>query len=428
MYAAGDTPFRWEFAQPHAVVGPPLGLVVHGIDADGLHLSLIESLGDVGLRLSGRRIDPQALPHLELRYRSERPLRLRLASAPDLRPALDHGKDVDLPSGLHTRTLPLRELLPADERAPLAQLRLWLQGTPGQLIQLHTLRLLPAACAGAACLPARVELPLGLTGARALAARDAVRAQQPQALIGMRAPEPLVAASSALQALGVLPMALFGALLLAAGAGIGALRDGPARSTLALLLGAGLPIALLGLGLPRFPDQTGDALLLGALALALWLARPQRSRLNRTTAATAWRQALGFTALGLLGLVLAAVLSEGPLRWPAPDRLLRYAAFAVLQQLWLARFALPHLQRLGTGRFAVPAAALLFAGLHLPNLELMVLTALAGFGWAVLAQRHGRLWPQVVSHVVLGLAAVTLLPPELLRSAEVGGRFVLAPT
>lgn len=427
LYAAGDTPLRWDFSDPRAVVGPPLGLVVEGIDPDGLQLSLVDSLGDLGLRLSGRLIDPQALPRLELNYRSEHPLRLWLASAPDLRPVLEHGEGVELAPGRHTANLSLRELLPANVTAPLAQLRLWLQGASGQVIELHSLRLLPGDCGGAPCLPARVELAAGLSGARTLAARDAIQLQQPQTLIGMRAAEPLVGASAALRALGALPMALLGALLLAAGAGVAALADGRIRSAAALSLGALLPIALLALGLPRFPDQIGDALLLGALALALWLARPRRQRSIRSERAPAWRLALGMTALAVLALLATSVLTESAPRWPAADRVLRYIAFATLQQLWLTRFALPHLQRLGLQSTAVPAAALLFAGLHLPNLELMALTAVAGCGWAALAQRHGRLWPQVVSHVVLGLAAVTLLPPELLRSAEVGGRFVLAP-
>jgi hypothetical protein len=44
-----------------------------------------------------------------------------------------------------------------------------------------------------------------------------------------------------------------------------------------------------------------------------------------------------------------------------------------------------------------------------------------------MAERHGRLLPQIASHAALGLATAALLPPTLLRSLEVGGRYVFAP-
>jgi membrane protease YdiL (CAAX protease family) len=408
------------------VVGPPQGLREAVPAADGLALRLDDGHGNLGLRLSGRLIDPQALPRLELSYRSEQPLLLQFAAAADFRPQLQGGPTIELPAGSHTETWPLHTLLPPASQQPLAQLRLWLHGVPGQRLLLRQLRLLPAECAPP-CLPPRLHLDPWLTGARALAARDQVHALQPQSLIGAPAPPLLIQSAAWLQSLGTLPMGLLGLLTVLAGAALRLLSRPRLHSALALLLGAALPIALLALGLPRFPAQLGDALLLAALALSLWLARPRGVAVPTAPAHQAWKQAAAFTAIGLLGLLLVAALSESAPSWPSAERLLRYALFATLQQLWLARFALPHLQRLGLGAWAIPAAALLFAGLHLPNLELMALTAAAGLIWAALALRHGRLWPQVLSHIALGLAAVALLPPELLRSAEVGGRFVLTP-
>jgi len=429
-YAAGESPFDWRFSDSDAVVGPPLGLQVLQRDAQGLSLALINSQADLGLRLSGHRIDPRSLPRLRLYYRADAALELRLAVASDLRPSLDAGPPLQLSPGTHRLELMLAERLPPGA-VSLAQLRLRLQGAPGSTLQLQRAVLLPERCGEAGCPPSRVNLTLQRSTAASLAERDALLSRQPQALIG--APHsPWLVGLIAVAADAHWGLRLLAALTLL---GLGALLHhrcrGRAHALGALALGALLPIGLLAVGLPRFPSHWSDALLLGALVLVIWRLRAPARVAPAAAAGPAWSAAALLSVGALLLMLAALLLTTSQLAYDArplsAERLLRYGAWAGLQQLWLARFTLPHLQALGLSRASVPAAALLFAGLHLPNLELMGLTLIGGLGWAWLAQRYGRLLPQATSHALLGIAAIALLPPALLRSAEVGGRFVFAP-
>ena len=76
---------------------------------------------------------------------------------------------------------------------------------------------------------------------------------------------------------------------------------------------------------------------------------------------------------------------------------------------------------------AALAAGAGFGLLHLPNLSLMRATFVGGTAWAWLGQKHRALLPLAASHVVLGLAWLWLAPTWLLRSAEIGGRFLMPP-
>ena len=286
-------------------------------------------------------------------------------------------------------------------------------------------------------------------------------------------------AAAAVTALSPALAATLGALIALLAWALARFFRGRTRASGALLLGAILPAALLSLGMPRFPPELVDTLLLAGWALALLALWPRERILMRTTTeaphapapdilsvetqdtrvpsaaeqvatpdsqgdaaapvltsrtpagAAAWLVALGFTVMGVVALAAWAWL-EGPELRVDPrafevERLLRYIAWAALQQVWLARFALPQLRALGLGPWTLLLAGLLFAALHLPNLELMGLCFIGGSAWAWMAARHGRLLPQIASHAALGLATAALLPPTLLRSLEVGGRYVFAP-
>ena len=100
LYRREASPFRWDFADPRARVGPLQGLQQESGGEDALALSLMQGSGDFGLRLSGQRIDPAVLPTLRLDYRSDRPLRLRLRAAADLQPQTRPGAWI----GLSART------------------------------------------------------------------------------------------------------------------------------------------------------------------------------------------------------------------------------------------------------------------------------------------------------------------------------------
>lgn len=488
LYRREASPFRWDFADPRARVGPLQGLQQDSGRGDALALTLTQSSGDFGLRLSGQRIDPAVLPTLRLDYRSDAPLRLRLRAAADLQPQTRPGAWIDLPARTDTMTQAAAEVgglpialgptLPLLD-GPIAQLRLEFEAEPGQRFSLRSAELLPPRCGPKPCIPPRLALPADASTRWLLAVRDEQLAAAPQLRVGADANEPLARAAAAVTALSPALAATLGALIALLAWAFARFRSGPTRASAALLVGAITPALLLSLGLPRFPPEPGDALLLAGWALALlalWPRErtsmhataevPQRSapeftaaetqdtqaptvaetverpdpqgdsaspELTRQTpsAAAAWLVASGFTVLAVVALAAWAWLEAPELRLDPrafdAERLLRYAAWAALQQLWLARFALPHLRALGLGPWTLLLAGLLFAALHLPNLELMGLCFIGGCVWAWMAERYGRLLPQIASHAALGLATAALLPPELLRSLEVGGRYVFAP-
>ena len=78
-------------------------------------------------------------------------------------------------------------------------------------------------------------------------------------------------------------------------------------------------------------------------------------------------------------------------------------------------------------RAAALACGLLFALMHAPNFALMLFTLAGGSIWAWLGQRHRALLPLAASHAVLGVWLMHVAPSWLLRSAEVGGRFLMPP-
>lgn len=453
LYSRDASPFRWDFRDPEALVGPVLGAQIgdRSGDATGaLALTLTEGDANLGLRFSGRRVDPDTLPRLRLSLASAQPLQWRLAATRDLRPDLPFGPWMPWPlvsggspadgfdPGSNTFETDLAPLLPALE-APIAQLRLHLKGTPGQTVELRALSLHPR-CAEQRCLPPRQDLPHRLLPSQLLAARDAALREAPQARVGTQAPEWLVHGVLAMRALS-LPQAVALALLLVIACALSARwLSPPGQRRLALAFGAGLPVLLLSLGLPRFPPQPADGVLILGWVLTLWWLRPSGANAplamapGSTPASTllgtrrAWRSTLVVTAAGLVLLGLLSLFGGGPDTASIDfERAQRYLAWAALQQVWLALFLLPHLREPGKDAQTAVLAGLLFAALHLPNAELMALCLIGGWAWSRIALKHGSLLPQILSHAALGLAASALLPQSVLRSLEVGGRYVFAP-
>lgn len=430
LFAAGGSPYAWRFADPDALAGPPLAATVLGrSEAGGLQLQLPQGHANLGLRLSGRRIDRDAVPQLRLQLHSEQPLRWRLAAAADLRPDVPAGpwqtwrpEDAAAPSALL-----LEELLPRLDADPV-QLRLQLEGQRDQQVALQTLSLHPLACGAQYCLPDHLQLDWRSLPGSLLAQRDAAVQQSPQPRVGSTAPGWTVWMAAQMHGFGLIAALLAGTLWVLAALALRRQCSARRRTALALLLGAGLPMLLLAFGLPRFPPAAADAALIALWLLAVLILRPVAAPIAAGPARSAWIEAGVLSAAGL-ALLLAASLAAGQQAPALPDheRLLRYLGWVALQQLWLARFLLPHLQGLGIQRALPIWAGLLFCALHLPNDGLMLLTFVGGTAWAWLALRHGRLLPQIASHAALGLAAMALLPPGLLRSLEVGGRFVFAP-
>jgi membrane protease YdiL (CAAX protease family) len=73
------------------------------------------------------------------------------------------------------------------------------------------------------------------------------------------------------------------------------------------------------------------------------------------------------------------------------------------------------------------AAGTVFALLHMPNFSLMLATLFAGSVWAWQGYRHRALLPLIATHALLGWLLVLATPAWLLRSAEIGGRFLMPP-
>ncbi len=208
--------------------------------------------------------------------------------------------------------------------------------------------------------------------------------------------------------------------------------DTPTGAGIDLVLGLGPLVALTaGLGLGERPTPSALTLLL--LALAYMYSRVERqtftvdrkagARAGRPDngAALAWRDALLMTAGIALAIGLTALVSAQPPR-PDGERALLYLPFVVLQQLLLLGFLLPRARTLMP---TAPAAfaAVLFALPHAPNFALMVGSGFVAWLWSRLFLRYQAPFPILVSHYLLGLAAVFCLPPEVLFSAESSLRF-----
>lgn len=143
----------------------------------------------------------------------------------------------------------------------------------------------------------------------------------------------------------------------------------------------------------------------------------------------AWRNALAFTAL-VIGVLLAyrlLVQPDHPLRWPTPDKLMRYAAWALFQQWLLNRVLAKEAVRMTGGNQPLAAAIVagLFGLLHAPNFALMCATCIGAFVWTQLYFRRPYVLPLAVSHVMLSVSLITLTPPWLVRNAEIGARFFM---
>jgi hypothetical protein len=187
-----------------------------------------------------------------------------------------------------------------------------------------------------------------------------------------------------------------------------------------LLLGYGPILALtLGLGLDEEIGSQNATWL--ALALGFQLSGWRSPGSHWLGGRQAWTAMLKMLAIGGSALLLAAAASD---YWqlPGAQRVAGYLPFVLLQQAMLLGFVLPRVAALAPGR-ALPISAGLFALAHAPNFALMLLSLLAAGWWISQFQRHRSWLPIIVSHYLLGLLAITCLPPHWLYSAEVGLRY-----
>jgi membrane protease YdiL (CAAX protease family) len=122
-------------------------------------------------------------------------------------------------------------------------------------------------------------------------------------------------------------------------------------------------------------------------------------------------------------VVIAVGFSTGSLRFSHrtfPLRLERYL-WPFIQQYLLLGFLNRRLQNVvGKGQASTFVTALIFAGMHTPNVTLMIATLTGGVIWAWTFQRHPNLFATTISHILLGAVLGHSLPAWLLPNMKIG--------
>lgn len=442
LWADQRTPWAWDFSQPGSIVlAGSRGIEVIARDADGLRLRISPPASAVSLALRGERIDPLLVGLIDLTMEAAPPVRVSVLGGRDDGFAAWSSVDVDgaAPPPLEVTDVGTR---------PFEVLQLHLETPQPAEIRLVSLELLPprqlevGVCATQAtldatlaqCAPrlARFTAPGMGTTERLLWWRDALLAQRPGAVVTAATGHWSMAHWLPDEA-GFLPyllLAIASTLFMAALARRRVRHPTRAGAALELAMVLALPVILLACGWPGDDLAPAVALLFVlclAIALALRDPTPDWQILGDAQA----RRAAGLFTLAAGGALLALGMwlsTDMDARALQPERLWRYPLWAALQQWLLIRTIAPRTRQLSDSpAVAAVLAGALFGLLHLPNFGLMLATFLGGSVWAWLGFRYRALLPLVLSHALLGLLLVGNLPAWLLRSAEVGGRYLMVP-
>jgi membrane protease YdiL (CAAX protease family) len=160
---------------------------------------------------------------------------------------------------------------------------------------------------------------------------------------------------------------------------------------------------------------------LAAVAVALIIASTARSRrlwalarsVDPAGARGAWVAALGFTAVALCVLAVAAVVvarrAGVPLaarfgNWHMLAAAPLYFGWALLQQYIFQFYWLGRWLRLVPAWAAVALTVVAFSAVHFPRWPVMALTLVACTVWSLIYLRWRTLLPLVISHGLLGTA------------------------
>jgi len=116
------------------------------------------------------------------------------------------------------------------------------------------------------------------------------------------------------------------------------------------------------------------------------------------------------------------------LRWhadrPFLAQLLLGFGWGLVQQYVLQSFINRRAQTIrGPGWFSILLVAVIFAGLHLPNPWLTVITFAGGLIWAAVYQRAPNIFALAVSHSVMTWFLVSTLPTSALNHLRVGFKY-----
>lgn len=462
--ARGDSRIAFEFDQARDLIAGGVDDGVSGlIEADGvLRGRLSAGRANLRLNLRGLQLDASRFRRLQARIEVDAPARLalifdepgrleQLSRQIDLRAGWNE-LDIDLGAPAWTPNAGGPTQPWGGSSARIGEFRLYLAGPAGLGFGLDYLRFRGAATqspeqtpalewidAGTARarlyrglpLRARPDARLGVlldvgsdSPERTLVLRDAVRAADAEALFwpAWRGVPELQATKPAVAPIGWSPgwisVALYALLALMIRWRRRELTRATAR--IDLLVGYAPLLAMsLGLGLAEQAPPATLAWLAAALAFQLsgvrsldthWLGNP-----------TSWGTTIRPSGIAAIALLAVALLQS---HWLLPgfQRVAWYLPFVLLQQLLLLGFLWPRAQALMPQHARLLAAAL-FALAHAPNFALMLLTLLAAWWWLALFERHRAWLPILASHYLLGLLAITCLPPDFLYSAELGLRY-----
>ncbi len=433
LRAEGRTPWEWDFSNPESIVAPGSeGYSEPRFSQEGLSLQApADGAVDLSLALRGDYIDIAAVDYIELELATDAKSCVTLLPHRGMtRPAwVEHWVE----AGAHTLQVPTSHI----GAEPAEGLQLRIDTAPGT--KLHFTRLALRTSPATATFTTATD---AATPERLLAFRDDVLRQSPSTLVQAPAPWQVPARALAkaqwLESVALLlPFACLLATLLALQLAHARLKQNnalsPRRAALELALVVLPCIALLLAGWPQRGANHPLAMLAFIFAMVSWLAPVPRlasqAPMRWIGDAAAWRDALFATLAAVVLFAPLYLLPDGDhIASRSEDRFWRYPLWALLQQGLLLFAIAPRCLHITRGN-ALAAAALsgvVFALLHLPNFALMLATLAGGMLWAMLGYKHRALLPLAVSHAALGLWITHAAPHWLLRSAEVGGRFLMA--
>lgn len=447
QWIRGEGPWRWSLDRSGDIVWPgSRGLARAG--SAGAAGQVTDGVAEFSLALRGTTIDLALVDSVVLLGEFSAPARVLVLG--NTRDRTFVVAEAQVPAG----EAPMQLVPAAIEPGVLDALRLRVETAPGSRIALRRFALLPprdlvvGSCAAAATVQATLaQCPHPVAALRAPASlrpepvllwRDELLARRPGALVrtgdaATRA-TPLAAPQRLEGPLGTgIAIALVALPLLVAATSRMRRAPSPRRALVELALVLAPWFLLLWGGWPSDDDEASISLLLLSSIVAALALRSVATDWTWRGDARAWRASLWLVvfALPLLAATALANAWDGDGLVPRPfaaAKFWQYPPWAVLQQVLLMHAITPRL-RLATRSDAAAAlaAGAVFGLLHLPNLSLMLATFVVGTAWAWLGQKHRALLPLAASHVVLGLAWLWLAPTWLLRSAEIGGRFLMPP-
>lgn len=174
-------------------------------------------------------------------------------------------------------------------------------------------------------------------------------------------------------------------------------------------------------------DLSLRALVAGLLLASPWFHHDSRARLGLRFD-NFWSALVGVLRFSLVaaGLAIGAgffLKSIDPPRNAAIE-LAYYFAWAIAQQFALQSVILRRLEDVGLGAGAPLAAAALFSLVHAPNPGLLILTFLGGLLWCSTFRRNPNIFAVALSHAVLAVVVVSVLPPAATGDYRIGPAYL----